>query len=75
VTFVLSDNFLYNRAADPNKKKELKVRIPAAMHMRLHGLKIMSDKSISAAVTEALDVYFEKENRKAVAGAPADAEA
>jgi hypothetical protein len=59
---VISDNHLYGRANDPNKKKELKVRIPAGMHMRLHGLKIMSDKSISTAVTEALDSYFERHN-------------
>ena len=57
---MISDNHIYGRAHDPNKKKELKVRIPAEMHMRLHGLKIMSDKSISSAVTEALDSYFER---------------
>ncbi len=57
---MIPDNHMYGRANDPNKKKELKVRIPAGMHMRLHGLKIMSDKSISAAVTEALDSYFER---------------
>lgn len=59
---LISDNYLYGRATDPNKTKELKVRLPVSVHMRLHGLKILGDKSISATVEEALDAYFEKHN-------------
>ncbi len=59
---MISDSYLYGKATDPNKTKELKVRLPVSVHMRLHGLKILGDKSISATVEEALDAYFEKHN-------------
>ena len=42
----------------PNK--DLKVRIPVKYHMQLHTLKILKGKSLSDAVTEALDDYFAK---------------
>ncbi len=62
MTSVISESFLYGKATDPNKTKELKVRLPVSVHMRLHGLKILGEKSISATVAEALDAYFEKHN-------------
>ena len=62
VTSVISDSYLYGKATDPNKTKELKVRLPVSVHMRLHGLKILGDKSISETVEEALDAYFAKHN-------------
>ncbi len=40
--------------------KDLKVRIPVKYHMQLHTLKILRGKSLSDAVTEALDDYFQK---------------
>ncbi len=58
VTLLLSDNYLYGKSVDPNKTKELKVKLPVSVHMRLHGMKILGDKSISATVAEALDDYF-----------------
>lgn len=39
--------------------KELKVRIPIEHHLKLHALKVLTGKPISAAVTEALSAYFE----------------
>ena len=39
--------------------KELKVRIPVEQHLQLHGLKVMTGKQISDAVTEALESYFQ----------------
>lgn len=57
---MIPDKFLYGKVADPNKTKELKVKLPVSVHMRLHGMKILGDKSISATVSEALDAYFER---------------
>ena len=37
----------------------LKVRLPTDMHLRLHSLKILTGKSISEAVEEALGEYFQ----------------
>ena len=42
------------------QNKDLKVRIPVKYHMQLHTLKILRGKSLSDAVTEALDEYFAK---------------
>ena len=43
-----------------SQNKDLKVRIPVKYHMQLHTLKILRGKSLSDAVTEALDEYFAK---------------
>lgn len=67
---MLSDNYLYGKAVDTNKTKELKVKLPVAVHMRLHGLKILGDKSISATVAEALDDYFAKMEHAGAPGHP-----
>lgn len=68
VTPLLSDNYLYGKTVDPNKTKELKVKLPVAVHMRLHGMKILGDKSISATVAEALDHYFARMDADRVEG-------
>ena len=48
------------REPTPNmaEPKILKVRLPTEVHLRLHSLKILTGKSISDAVGEALDAYF-----------------
>lgn len=49
-------------AADDDRaqeRKEMKVKIPAHHHQILHKLKIIDDKQISTAVTEALERYLE----------------
>ena len=46
--------------AQPTTNNDLKVRIPVKYHMQLHTLKILRGKSLSDAVTEALDEYFAK---------------
>lgn len=38
--------------------KELKVRIPAHQHLRLHAMRVMTGKQISQTMVEALDAYF-----------------
>lgn len=38
--------------------KELKVRIPAHQHLRLHAMRVMTGKQISQTMIEALDAYF-----------------
>lgn len=44
---------------DLDDSKTLKVSIPTAHHLRLHALKILEGRTISATVEEALDQYFE----------------
>jgi predicted DNA-binding protein len=39
----------------------LKVKIPLTYHVRLHSMKIMTGRPISAVVREALDRYFRDE--------------
>lgn len=57
---MLVDKFLYGQVDNPHKLKELKVKIPLHYHMRLHGLKILGEDSISASVGKALELYFQK---------------
>jgi hypothetical protein len=57
---MLVDKFLYGQVENPHKLKELKVKIPLHYHMRLHGLKILGEDSISASVGKALELYFQK---------------
>jgi hypothetical protein len=57
------------------KTKEVKMRIPIAHLIRLHGLKLLSGQNISETVTKALEMYFDKVDReKGGAGATAVAE-
>ena len=43
---------------DPNRSKEVKVKIPVSHHIKLHSMKVLTGKQISDAITEALDAYF-----------------
>lgn len=43
---------------DLDRVKEVKVKIPISMHIKLHSIKVLTGKQISDAVTEALEVYF-----------------
>ena len=73
--------YIRHEEKQPEGLKELKVRIPVEQHLQLHGLKVMTGKQISDAVTEALETYFlamrEEEAREraenAGAAEPADA--
>lgn len=44
--------------SDPNRAKEVKVKIPVSHHIKLHSMKVLTGKQISDAITEALDAYF-----------------
>lgn len=41
-------------------EKQLKVKIPVRMHVRLHTLKILTGETISDTVAEALEAYFRR---------------
>lgn len=45
--------------SDPQRAKEVKVKIPVSHHIKLHSMKVLTGKQISDAITEALDAYFE----------------
>lgn len=45
--------------ADFERVKEVKVKIPIGMHIKLHSMKVLTGKQISDAVTEALTHYFQ----------------
>jgi hypothetical protein len=47
-----------DRKEDPNRAKEVKVKIPVGYHIKLHSMKVLTGKPISDAVTEALEAYF-----------------
>lgn len=47
-------------AADLERTRELKVRIPVRIHLQLMSLKLLTGKQMSDAVAEALDAYFAK---------------
>ncbi|MHB8585997.1 MAG: hypothetical protein ACYDDF_09240 [Thermoplasmatota archaeon] len=48
------------REPKPNfeQVKEVKVKIPVGIHIKLHSMKVLTGKQISDAVTEALGEYF-----------------
>ncbi len=46
-------------ASELNETKEVKMRIPIAHLIRLHGLKLLSGQNISETVTKALEYYFQ----------------
>lgn len=70
---MLVDKFLYGEVEDPKRLKELKVRIPIHYHMRLHGLKILGERSISETVLRALELYFQRLSEQEGSGAAAAA--
>lgn len=39
-------------------RKEVKIRIPAYIHVRLHSVKILTGREMGDVVTEALERYF-----------------
>ncbi|HVM45105.1 MAG TPA: hypothetical protein VM582_04140 [Candidatus Thermoplasmatota archaeon] len=50
-------------AKTPNRKnmdarKSIKVKLPLRQHIRLHALKLFTEKNISETVEKALDAYF-----------------
>lgn len=49
------------KADDGRRSRDLKVKVPARLHMHLHSLKIVTGRSISGVVAEALARYFERE--------------
>lgn len=49
---------IHEPKSDPNRSKEVKVKIPVGYHVKLHSMKVLTGKAISDAVTEALDLYF-----------------
>ena len=46
------------RHADEYDPREVKVRIPVRLHLKLHTIKVLTGKPISDCVTEALEAYF-----------------
>ena len=58
-------------STDLGSDKVLKVRLPTDVHLRLHSLKILTGKSISNAVAEALSAYFDAiQATRSTRGAP-----
>lgn len=53
---------IHGPKGDPNRSKEVKVKIPVGYHVKLHSMKVLTGKAISDAVTEALEVYFASQN-------------
>ena len=43
-----------------NEAREIKVKLPVSLHIKLHGLKITKHRSISQVVLEALEEYFRR---------------
>lgn len=41
-----------------DRVKEMKVKVPARIHLRLHSMKILTGKGISDAVVDALEAYL-----------------
>ncbi len=50
--------------------KEVKVKLPIRYHVRLHSIKVLSGKQISATVAEALEDYFRDQNPMAAVSMP-----
>ena len=53
---------LYGKRIDPDEVKEIKVMIPSQQHTKLHGYKVLTGKTISSMVNEALDLYFARKS-------------
>jgi hypothetical protein len=51
-------------------RKSIKVKLPIRQHIKLHALKLFTEKNISETVEKALDAYFVnmKEDEQAVVG-------
>ena len=48
---------------DLSEAREIKVKLPVSLHIKLHGIKITRHRSISQVVLEALEEYFKKLER------------
>lgn len=46
--------------SDSQGRKEMKVKVPQEYQVKLHTIKVLTGKNISAAVTEAIELYFEE---------------
>lgn len=56
-----------------SETKEVKMRLPIAHLIRLHGLKLLTGQNISDTVTKALEMYFQKvEAEKQAARQPSE---
>lgn len=55
---MLVDKWLYGEKKAGNELKEMKVKVPLEYHIKLHGLKLLSNQSISKSVESALKKYF-----------------
>lgn len=55
--------------------REIKVRIPARLHVHLHRLRILEGTGIAETITNALTAYFEQEKvrEQAASGPPGEA--
>lgn len=51
---------LYGKRTESESVKEIKVMIPSNQHTKLHGYKVLTGKTISSMVNEALDMYFSR---------------
>lgn len=49
---------------DLSEPREIKVRLPIALHIKLHSLKITKGRAISVVVSEALEQYFDRLEKK-----------
>ena len=55
---MLVDKWLYGEKKQGNDLKEMKVKVPLEYHIKLHGLKLLNNQSISKSVEQALRKYF-----------------
>lgn len=61
------------RKPSESESRELKVKVPLSMHVHLHSLKILTGRSISDVVTDALASYFDGPGGEDPFEIPADA--
>lgn len=57
---MLVDKWLYGENKQGNELKEMKVKVPLEYHIKLHGLKLLNNQSISKSVEMALRKYFDE---------------
>ena len=50
--------FYREHAKDLDARKSIKVKLPIRQHIKLHALKLFTEKNISETVEKALDAYF-----------------
>lgn len=55
---MIVDKWLYGEKKDGLELKEMKVKVPIEFHIKLHGLKLLKNQSISRSVELALSKYF-----------------